>query len=240
MSKPRPKTGEKRLINRPLKIDRLPVDARDAILYLRDWGKTWPEIEELSGLKFNAAWQTKGGGFIDWEALPARTLVLFQDRRLPQSSLQRWYDLRVSQVVAETMARSAQARELAAAFAKSVVDGEDAAVLNAARDQLMSLLAEDTSPKARIGATKGLIALAEMMQERRLNDIKERKVAVDERRLVQLEKDAELKRRKFTKEMDAAEKKITRGEGLTREDIDRIRERVFGIGPEAVAAKPAH
>jgi hypothetical protein len=232
MTKARPKTGESRAKQQPLKIDRLPIDVRDAIQYLKnERGKTWQEIEELSAAPYNPKWISEGGGFVHWEELPTQILELFPDLRLPHSNLHRWYDLRVSQVVAETMARSAQAREIAAAFAKSIVAGEDDAVLNAARDQIMSVLAEDATPKGRMKAAGALISLAEMLQERRANNIKERKVAIDERRLVQMEKDAELKRRKFSKEMDAAEKKISRGQALTKDDIDRIRERVFGIGP---------
>jgi hypothetical protein len=230
MPKPRAKTGEKRLRNQLLYIDRLPIEVRDAIQALRDQGRTWKDIEELSALP------KEKGGFIDWDSLETNVLELFPNMRLSDSNLQRWFDLRVSQVTAEMMVRSAQAREIAAAFAKSIVAGEDEAVVNAARDQLMAILAEDATPKGRMNATKGLIALADIMNERRLNNIKERKVAVDERRLVQLEKDAELKRRKFAKEMDAAEKKITRGKAITKDDIDKIRERVFGIGP---APKPA-
>lgn len=232
----RARTGQKRSVRQPLKIDRLPVEVRDAIQYLKNVeGKTWQEIEELSSLAYSEKWKT-GGGFVNWEALPTPVLELFPDMRLPHSNLHRWYDLRVRQVMEETMARSAQAREIAKAFAESVVAGSDEAVLYAARDQIMGILTEDATPKGRMSAAKGLIALADVMNETRLNTIKERKVAVDERRLVQLEKDAELKRRKFTKEMDAAEKKITRGEALTADDINRIRERVFGIGPAPTPA----
>lgn len=231
MPKPRAKTGEPREVNRQLKIDRLPLEVRDAILTLRDQGKTWPEIEELSALPYGDEWETKRRGFVNWDALPLRVLDLFPDMRLPHSNLHRWHDLRVSQVIAETMARSQRAREIAAAFARSVVEGADDAVTNAARDQFMSILAEDATPRGRMNAAKGLIALMDVMNESRANAIKERKVAVDERKLAQLEKDAELKRKKFEKEMHAAEKKITRGEALTPQDIDRIRERVFGIGP---------
>jgi len=236
----RPRTGEKRIKNIPLKIDRL-IEAqpsiRDAILYLRNKAvRTWKEIEEQSARKYSAKWQEDLGGFVNWDALPTQVLELFPDLRVTYTSLHRWHDLRLRQVIADVEARSIVARELASSFSKSVIAGDDKAVLNAARDLLMSLIAEDASQKARMDATKGLIALAEQMQERRLNDIKERKVAVDERRLVQLERDAEMKRRKFQREMDAAEKKITRGQALTADDINRIRERVFGIGP---APKPA-
>lgn len=236
MAKRQPRTGEKRLRRQPLNIDKLPPETREAIQYLKNvQGLTWTEIEERSALPYSDKWKEKPVGFVNWDEMPTHVLELFPNLRIPRTNLHRWYDLRVEQVMQETMARAAQARELAASFAKSVVADDDDAVLNAARDQLMFLLAEDASPTARHTAAKGLIALAAMMQERRLNDIKERKVAVDERRLAQMEKDAELKRRKFEKEMNAAEKKITRGEALTADDIDRIRERVFGIGPKRAA-----
>lgn len=237
MATTRPRTGEKRRKQQPLKIDRLPIEARDAIQYLKNsLGRTWLEIEEQSARAYSAKWATDRGGFVNWDALDAETRRLFPGRRLPDSNLQRWYDLRVRQVMADVQARSVQARELASSFAKSVVAKDDEAVLNAARDQLMSLLAENSDGAARLVAAKSLIALAEMQQQARANAIKERKIAVDERRITQIEKDAELRRKKFTREMDAAEKKITRGEALTAADIDRIRERVYGIGPSAGAA----
>ncbi len=237
MNTRRPRTGERRLRNRTLKIDRLPVEARDAIQHLKNSaGKTWAEIEELSALHYDANWRTKGGGFVNWEALPDDVRELFPDSRLPLSNLHRWYDLRVSQVMAEVQRRSVQARELAAAFAKSVVDKDDGAVLNAARDQLMSLLAEDSTPKARIDATRGLIALAEMMQQQRANNIKERKVAVDERRLAQLEKDADVKRRKLEVETERVAKKVSTGQ-FSIDDINLLRERTFGLPPLPVPAR---
>ncbi len=187
MAKPRAKTGEKRLVQQPLKIDRLPVEARDAILHLRDIGKTWPEIEELSALP-------KGrGGFVEWDALPLDVLELFPSMKLPHTSLHRWFDLRVSQVMAETMARSAQAREIAAAFAKSTVEGADEAVLNAARDQIMSMLTEDGSSGGRMQAAKALINLGLLVQKTRTNEIRERLATVDEKAL-QMKLD-EVKRR---------------------------------------------
>jgi ketosteroid isomerase-like protein len=230
MKKSRPKTGEKREVKRPLNIDRMPVEVRDAILQLRDAGKTWPEIEELSSLPYNEAWSTKGGGFVNWEGLTTPVLELFPDLKLPHSNLHRWYDLRVSQVVAETMARSAQAREIAAAFAKSIVAGDDDAVMNAARDQIMSVLAEDATPKGRMKAASALIALAEMMQQRRANEIKERKVAVDERKIKAFEDREALMRKKLEAETDKAASKLKKGE-LTVKDINRLRERVFGLPP---------
>ncbi len=187
MAKPRPKTGEKRMTQQPLKIDRLPVEARDAILHLRDLGKTWPEIEELSALP------KERGGFVEWDALPLEVLEMFPAMRLPHSSLHRWFDLRVRQVMTETMARSAQAREIALAFAKSTVEGADEAVLNAARDQIMSVLTEDGSSRGRMAAAKALIDLGLLVQKTRTNEIRERLATVDEKAL-QMKLD-EVKRR---------------------------------------------
>lgn len=230
MSKSRPKTGEPRVVRQPLKIDRLPIEVRDAITFLRDQGKTWPEIEELSALPYNEKWAQGKSGFVNWDVLPTNVLELFPEMRLPHTSLHRWFDLRVSQVIAETMARSAQARELAAGFVKSIVPGSDEGVLNAARDQLMLLLAEKSTPESRLKAAKGLIVLAEVMQEARLNTIKERQVAVDERKLKTLEERERLMRVKLEAETQKAAKKVASGQ-FTLDDINLIRERTFGLPP---------
>lgn len=234
MTSRRPRTGEKRRTQQPLKIDKLPVDVREAIQFLKNVrGKTWQEVEELSGLPYSPKWANDGGGFVNWEALPLEILEQFPAMRLPVTTLHRWYDLRVAQVSAEVQARSGQARELAAAFAKSVVSGGDKAVLNAARDQLMSLLAEDATPNARMAATKGLIALAEMMQGARANDIKERKVATDERKLKLLEDRERQARERLEHETSDAAKKVADGR-FSLDDVNRIRERVFGLPPVTV------
>lgn len=228
---PKPKTGEKRSTNQPLKIDKLPPKVHDAILNLRNvMGKTWEEIEAISDVHSGEAC------FVEWLKLETRILELFPDMRLPHTTLHRWYDIRVDQVKREVLDRSAQARQIAEAFAKSVVKNGDAAVVNAARDTFMSVLAEDGSAKGRSNAAKALIVLAEVMNRARANDIKERKVKVDERKMAQMEKDAEIRRKRFQKEMDEAEKKVTRGEALTPEDINKIRQRVFGMGPAPVPA----
>jgi len=232
MSKSRPKTGDKRRVNLPLKIDRLPIEVREAIKYLKNIGKTWQEIEELSSLPFNKKWSTAGGGFVNWDDLPTSVLELFPEMRLPHSNLHRWFDLRVEQITAEVMARSAQAREIATSFAKSIVKGADNAVVNAARDQLMSILAEDATPKARAAAAKALIALAEVMQGARANDIKERRVGVDERRIKVLEERERLARERVDQATKSAVKKGT-GQ-FSIEDINMLRERTFGLPPLAV------
>lgn len=229
MAKPRPKTGDRRRTQQPLKIDRLSPEIRDRIVYLKNVvGLTWQEIEERSSRRWSEKWAKDGGGFVDWDSLDTRTLQMFPDLRLPHSNLHRWYDLRVAQVTAETLARSEQARTIAAAFAKSVVANDDEAVLNAARDQIMSVLAEDATPKGRMGAAKALIALAEMLQERRLNDLKERKVAVDERKIAALEEREKLARQKLEAESERLQKKAKKG-AVTPEDLQRLTERTFGF-----------
>ncbi len=235
MKSSRPKTGDKRRANQPLKIDRLPAVVHEAIQYLKNIrGKTWQEIEEQSSRPFSANWQKDFGGFVPWETLPIDVLELFPDLRLPHTNLHRWYDLRVSQVQAEVMARSEQARVIARAFAKSVVAKSDEAVINAARDQIMSVLSEDASPKGRMSAAKALIGLAEVMQGARGNKIKERKATVDERRIRMAEEKEKLARQRMEAATTQAAKKIKDGKfGI--DDINALREKVFGMPPlEAV------
>lgn len=184
----RPGTGDARKTNQPLKIDKLPSSVHDAIrrLYTRK-GLTWTEIEALSSASL------ADGGFIDWEKLPQAVLDLFPNKRLPHSNLHRWFDLRIRQVRTETMHRAAQAREIAEAFAGSNMVNGDEAVLNASRDVLMGILTENSSEGGRMNAAKGLLKLAEVMQKAKTNEIRERKVSVDEQTL-QVKLD-EIKRR---------------------------------------------
>ncbi len=226
----RPRTGEKRRTRLPLSIDRLPQETRDAILFLKNaQGRTWQEIEHLSSLPHGDAWTSGRAGFVAWDKLETEVLALFPERRLPHSNLHRWYDLRVSQVQAEVEARAAQARAIAKAFAKSVVDGSDAAVLNAARDQIMGVLSEDATAKGRMNAAKALVALAEVMQEARANAIKERKVATDERKMKILEERERQARERVDKATQQAARK---GSGqFSIDDINLLRERTFGLPP---------
>ena len=178
------KTGETRKTKHPLKIDRLPASVRDAILYLRNYaGKTWQEIEEQSAEPYNKGWRHDGGGFVDWNEVSTAVLELFPDMRLAHSSLHRWYDLRVEQVQRDVQLRSKQAQAIAKAFVKANLVNDEQGVINAARDTLMGILAEDGSEGGRKGAAKELIKLGDLMQKARANTIKERKVAVDEQAL---------------------------------------------------------
>jgi len=136
----RPKTGEKRKTRLPLKIDRLPQGAKDAIETLYNRGRTWVEIAEQSAKPYSKEWEKDGGGFIDWVEVDTDALELFPGLRLAKSSLQRWFDLRIAQVRSQVMAESAKTRVWVEALASKDVAGTNAAVMNAARDQAFALM----------------------------------------------------------------------------------------------------
>jgi hypothetical protein len=235
MTKARPKTGEPRKSHQPLKIDLLPQAARDAIERLYDRGRTWMEISEQSGRPYSEKWDTDGGGFVPWETIELKVLEEFPELRLAKSSLHRWFDLRVSQARKEVLRESAQAREFASAFAGSDLSEANGAVINALRDQVFNLIQSAGNGDKALFA-QGLKDLTLAMSRMQRVELQARRVEVDERKVAQLEQDAELKRKRFTKEMNDAEKKITRGQALTADDINRIRERVFGLGPAPTPA----
>jgi hypothetical protein len=235
MTKPRPKTGEERDVNRQLKIDALPQSARDAILALRDMGDTWPQIEARSARPYSKDWSKDGGGFIQWEELETRVLEEFPDLRIPKSSLHRWFDLRIAQVRKQVLIEGEKSREWAAALATKTLPDANQAVVNAMRDQVFSLMRTvGTADQGKF--IEGLNQLALTMSRLQRVELLAKQVSVNERKVAQLEQDAEMKRKRFEGEMNAAEKKITRGEAVTAEDINRIRERVFGIGPSPTPA----
>jgi|GEM_PF-1635737 len=142
MTKPRPKTGEPRVKRQPLKIDQLPQPVRESIQGLYDRGRTWMEIEEQSARPYSDQWEQDGGGFVPWEKLDLTVLEEFPQLRIPKSTLQRWYDLRVRQARDQVLRESAKAREFAAAFAGADLSGANSAVVNALRDQVFSLMQE--------------------------------------------------------------------------------------------------
>jgi hypothetical protein len=188
MTKPRPKTGEKRVVRQPLKIDRLPQSARDAIQALYDRGRTWVEIAEQSALPYSANWEKDGGGFIDWVLVESEYLDLFPGLRLAKSSLQRWFDLRVSQVRAQILAESAKAREWAQTFAGCDLPESNAAVMNAMRDQVFTLM-QKVGPGDQAKFLEGLNLLSLTMSRLQRVELQARRVAVDEK-TVQMKLDA--------------------------------------------------
>jgi hypothetical protein len=99
----------------------------------------------------------------------------------------------------------------------------------------MIAMSEDPTAAGRARAAKSLIALAEVMQTARANDIKERKVAVDERKLKAMEERERLSMAKLRAEADKLKRKAKTGK-VTPEDMDRVYERVFGPKPAPTEA----
>jgi hypothetical protein len=178
MTKPRPKTGEKREVNQPLKIDRLPQGARDAIKLLYDRGRTWIEIEEQSSRPFSKDWEKDGGGFIEWETLDLKTLEMFPELKLAKTTLQRWFDLRIAQVRSQVLKEGEQARQWAAALATKSLPEGNAAVINAMRDQVFSLM-RNVGPGDQDKFLGGLNALALTMSRLQRVELQARRVEAD-------------------------------------------------------------
>jgi hypothetical protein len=227
MSKPKPKTGEPRKTRQPLKIDRLPESAQAAIKELYRKGRTWVEIAEQSVLPFGLGWDKHpyDVGFIDWPAIGPDALDLFPGLKLARSSLQRWFDLRVSQVRKQVLAESAKAREWAAAFAGNDLPGTNAAVMNAMRDQVFTLM-QQVGPGDQAAFLKGLNALSLTLARLQRVELQSRRVAVDEK-TVQIKLDLiKEKAGKLIGEMEGRDGKPA--VQLTREDLlEKVRE-IYG------------
>jgi hypothetical protein len=214
--KARPKTGQRREVRLPLKIDKLPIEVRDQVQKLRAKGKTWMEIEELSKT------------FVKWDDLPTSVLELFPQMYLPHSNLQRWYDLRVEQVQEEMAFEAERARQFSAAIAK-VADVEqlgDAAV-NALSDVVFSVMrAKKREEYAKAVESLGYLAA-------KMTDAKSKSVraAAEAKRITILEREIEEKKKAADKATSGLARKSAKGKSITEDDINKIRERVFGLPP---------
>jgi len=234
-SKSLPRTGESRQRRRVLSIDLLPMDVLEAIKLLRSQsGFTWQEIERLSSLPYSPKWRAELGkhGFVDWDALPPAVVKAFPKLRLPHSNLHRWYDLQVEQKQKEALVRAEQSRVIAQAFAEAGIDKMDDAVMNALRDLVFGMMLQRGDEGRRL-IVKNLMAMAKLMNRAKANAIKERLVTIEERKLVLINKAVELKRKQLEQETGRTAKKRNKGHVVTTEDINRIRERVFGLPPVA-------
>lgn len=228
MTKARPKTGDKRQTRQPLKIDRLPLEFRDEIRRMRtEDGMSWQEIEEISPkLKF-------------WEIVQDEVKQIFPGLKLPHSNLQRWYDLRIEQVLKETLAEGERARAIADAFSKRSFDDLDEAVKNALAEQVFMIM-RAAGEKDEKSFRSQLLKLGLLLTEMKKAEAKKRQADIESKRVALLEEEAERKRKQFEKATNDAAKKITKGESLTIEDINRIRERTFGLPPVQSGAAARH
>ena len=227
MNGERRKTGERQRVRQPLKIDKLPVELRDRIQKERGAGRTWEEIEFMSA------------GFPEWGRCTPEQLGLFLDKRLPAVTLARWWDLRVDQVRAEATARMQRARELAASLAGPGLAGLPDAVRNALGDQIFALM-QSAEKEDQAEFRKDLLNFGFLLAQYRKLDIQEQKVTAETKRVELLEREFEIRKRKFDEETDRAARKLGKGKQLTIEDISRIRERTFGLPPIQRGATTSH
>jgi hypothetical protein len=217
MSKTRPKTGERREVRQPLKIDKLPLKMRDRIERERQAGRTWTEIEESS-----PSWAK------EWGEVPQDVQALFPGKRLPHSNLARWYDIRVEQVNQEMANEAERARQFSGAIAKlgDVEKLGDAAVL-ALSDVVFSVM----RARGRDEYAKACEALGYLSAK--LTDAKSKKVRADaeSKRIAILEGEIERKKKQLDKATNEAANKLGKGKAVTLDQINSIRERVFGLPP---------
>lgn len=163
MAKERPKTGDPRQLNRPLNIDLLPVEAREKIVTLRNEGKTWPQLEELSR------------EFVKWDDLSTSVLEKFPDLKIPHTNLHRWYDLRVAQVRKEVLAESETARAFAEKLGAAGVENGSDLVINAMRDAVFDFT-KNIDPASKQNFLKFLNNLALTMTRFQRVEIQRKKV----------------------------------------------------------------
>ncbi len=230
---PRPRVGEPRKVRQPLIIDRLPMEVHEAIKRLRNQhGLSWEEIERLSALPYDVKWEGKIGsaGFVNWEALPTEVMELFPDLKLAERTLLRWYDIRVEQSEKDIAIEAKHADKITALFVGKDMKGVDQAVLNAARSAIFPML-HGKKIKDRLVSAKYLLVLGDLMQQVRKNEIRERVAQIQERHVTVEEADHEARRKKMDRETENAAKKLTKGGVVTIEDLNRIRERTFGLPP---------
>jgi hypothetical protein len=209
-------------VNQPLIIDRLPVEVHDEICRLHNSdGKSYEVISQRSALPLDR------GGFVPWATLSDDVLKLFPKKELAASTLHRWYDLRVAQVRRDTLARSDQARKLAVQFAKSSLVNANDAVINAARDIFFGVLAEDGTATSKVKAASKLVELGALMQKAKTNEIRERKVAVDEQTLTMKLDLVKKKTGELLRTIEGEEGKPAAA--LTREELlGKVRE-IYGV-----------
>lgn len=217
-------------MRQPLKMDKLPQELLDRVMKERAAGRTWLEIEEMSPRfeEWGEAERTnKDAWLLAFKAFPKG--------RIPHTTLQRWYDLRVEQVKSEILADQARAREIAALFTGKEMKDLPEAVRSALGDQVFGMM-QNTDEKNRHKAIAGLMGFGVLLNEQRKVELKERQVETESRRVKLLERDFEIRRKKFDEETDKAARKAQRGKAITTDDINRIRERTFGLPPIAGSA----
>jgi hypothetical protein len=217
--KQRPKTGESRATHQPFAIDKLPSAWRDRIIGLRAKWMTWEQISQET-----TAWE--------WEKLSDAQRALFEERRIPLTTLHRWYDVQVQQKLTEIAAERQASLAIAAKLGAGGYEKLDESVKNALADVVFSHAKDSSDPEL---FRKALGELGWLLARNRQLDIAKMKVEVEKQKVDELIGRAE-------KATHDAAKKLGKGARLTLEDINRLRERTFGLPPierSAAAGTPA-
>lgn len=204
------RTGERRLVRQPLKIDKLPLELRDRIQEERAAGKTWAEIEDASPR------------FPEWNDISPEVQALFPDRRLPGRTLLRWWDLRVEQVRREMMQQAEVAKGLAVAFAGRGMKELPEAVMNALRDLIFSVL-EHSDEKNRGKVIKSLSDLGWLLNDYRKVEIKERQQQTSERAL-------QLRIEQMQAKVATLKRDVEKKKELTAEELKKKLDEIYGLG----------
>jgi hypothetical protein len=211
-----PKTGERRKTHRPFAIDKLPPEWRERLIALRAKWMTWERIEEES-----ARWE--------WEKLPADQRQLYPKRRIAATTLCRWYDVQVSQKLLEIEAERVASLEIAAKLGAGGYGRLDDSVKNAIADVVFSYAKGSGHPER---FRKTLVDLGWLLARNRQLDIAKEKVDVERLKV------EEVIARGNRATVEAAQK-LRGGGKLTLDDINRIRERTFGLPAIERKADPA-
>lgn len=156
----RPRKGEKRQQDKPLKVDRLPAEVRDAIQKARVAGRTWAETTEAAA------------------AAAAKLKVAPPS----EGAVRRWYDQRIEQVQKEVMANAALARGIAASFAGTAIEKLPDAVRNAVSQLIFSLL-ESSDAGAKKQAIRDLKDLGYLLARERQLDQEAKRLELESKNL---------------------------------------------------------
>ena len=191
-------------------MDRVPEQLRDRVMKERAAGRTWSEIEEMSPR------------FEEWQQTAPEIRIQFPGLRLPHTTLQRWYDLRVEQVKKELLADQAKSREIAQIFSGKGYDGLSETVRNAIADKAFEVM-QSADDKSKGKALKSLMEFGWLLAQQEKLKLQERKTKVDERAL-------ELKVKAMQQKVVALKKDVTKKKQLKPEELKQKLDEIYGLG----------
>jgi len=204
-----PKTGERRKTHRPFAIDKLPAEWGERIIKLRAKWMPWERIEEET-----SRWE--------WEQLQAEQRKLYPKRRIPMRTLHRWYDVQYHQKISDIRSERVASQAIAAQFGADGYEELSESVKNAIADIVFS---GAKGPADIDGFRKKLLDLGWLLARNRQLDIADEKVKIERMKT----EDIIARGNKAT--VEAADKLSRSGQGVSIDDINRIRCRVFGLPP---------